>query len=105
MAQKSDLNTNDFLKTIRKDSNYPTFRTFIAVMTFLIYLLAAVFFVHSANTLHISEFLLPFITTVTVVLVGKFLSEVSLMVVDIADSSIFTASKQNAVNRNSQVSE
>lgn len=96
MTEKSinGIDTRQFLNHLRASSNYPTFRAFVSVMTLLVYALAALIIVLALSVGKMESLGLAVIGAICITLIGKIVAEVSLMVADIADSTIYTSANQ-----------
>ena len=90
----TNSNTKRFLETIRQETSYPTFRAFVSTMTLLVYVLSGFIVAISVAYGQMKEFGAALIGAVCLALLGKVIAEISLMIADIADSTIYTSSKQ-----------
>ena len=92
-SQKS-AGANKYLLTIRNSSNYPTFRAFVSFMTLLMFGLSVLIVVVAIASGQINVIGASLIGAACLAIISKVVSEVSLMIADIADSTIYTAAHQ-----------
>ena len=92
-----------YLKSIRTDTCYPTFRAFVTVATLLTYLIAALAVVVGFVSGHAGGVMISIVIAALLALLAKVGQEVSLMIADIADATIDSAgiSRQSATSQES----
>lgn len=90
----TSVTTKKYLETIRQASNYPTFRAFVSFMTLLMFVLAGLIVVVAVGTGQMGVIGAALIGALCLALISKVIAEVSLMIADIADSTIYTSANQ-----------
>lgn len=94
-----------YLDGLRSRSCYPTFRGFVAVITVLTYVLAALVILVGFLTGQMPAILGCIVAGVLLIVLAKAAQEVSLMIADMADATIDTASRPTAVRATTARSE
>lgn len=93
-----------FLDQLRRDSNYPTFRSVVGLFTGIGYLLAAVVALGGATAMVTTNFLvggIPLLVAVVIFVLTRLGKEIWLMVADGCDALVHMAARQESQSRDS----